>query len=137
MSVRVIVCGSRFRKTKDFREDFLILDYIHNVIDIRVVIHGGARGIDHMAELWGAMWLRKNIKVSANWVAYGRSAGYRRNAAMADMRPDYVIAFPGGKGTRMMREIAQRRGIPLIHTVNVNVPEDFIPEPNNTEDDDE
>ena len=34
---------------------------------------------------------------------------------MADQgRPDVVIAFPGGRGTAMMIEIAQKRGIPVI-----------------------
>lgn len=126
MSVRVIVCGSRYRKTKDFRDDFYVLDYIHSLLDISTVIHGGQSGIDHMAGLWGAMWLREVIEVKANWVAYGRSAGYRRNAAMADMRPDFVIAFPGGVGTALMVSIAKKKGIKRIYTPRVVVPEDFV-----------
>jgi YspA, cpYpsA-related SLOG family len=130
--VRVIVSGSRQRKSKDFREDFYILDYLHSMLDIQTVIHGGASGIDHMAGLWGAMWLREVIEVKANWIAYGRSAGYRRNVRMAEMRPDLVILFPGGPGTKMMSDIAKRRGIRRIFTKKVIVPHTFVP-PANTE----
>jgi hypothetical protein len=124
--MRVIICGSRHRKSKDFREDFRVLDYIHTLLNITTVIHGGQTGIDHMAGLWGAMWLREVIEVKANWVAYGRSAGYRRNTAMAEMRPNYVIAFPGGVGTKLMCTIARKRRIKCLYTERVEVPDDFI-----------
>jgi hypothetical protein len=45
---------------------------------------------------------------------YGRSAGYRRNEAMARLDPDYVYAYPlGGPGTAQMISNAEAECIPV------------------------
>jgi hypothetical protein len=52
------------------------------------------------------------LSFPANWKQYGKSAGYRRNTQMLEEgKPDIVIAFPGGRGTEMMCEIAETAGI--------------------------
>lgn len=87
------------------------------------LVHGGARGADRLADLWG----RQNGAViaravyPADWFPNGRSggldrsAGVRRNQKMLDAeKPDRVIAFPGGKGTADMVTRARAAGVEVI-----------------------
>jgi hypothetical protein len=107
--MRLLVCGGR-----DFAGDsFLIrsLDSVHQRKPVSIVIHGGATGADHYAELWA---IARNIhyaRVPALWAGLGRSAGPKRNEAMLLLAPDAVVAFPGGRGTAHMVSIARDAGI--------------------------
>lgn len=82
------------------------------------VVCGAATGADQLALDWA--YARERIKHPhpANWYPKGtldRSAGHKRNAAMLVAHPDIslVIAFPGGKGTAGMVQMAQVKGIPV------------------------
>lgn len=107
---RVLVCGGR-----DFKDTDALIDYLdaeHHTAPIGVVIHGGAKGADHLAGFWAFKRGVGQIVYPANWTKYGKSAGPIRNAFMlADARPDVVIAFPGGDGTADMVERAKRAGV--------------------------
>jgi hypothetical protein len=99
--MRVIVCGGR-----DFRSPAQVwraLDHIDAEVGITALMQGGAKGVDTFAKEWAAT--RPAIErfvCEADWATYGRSAGPRRNARMLEWKPDMVIAFPGGHGTRNM-----------------------------------
>lgn len=107
---KVLVCGGRdFLNRKGL---FGVLNQIHYSSPINLIIHGGALGADQMA----GSWARKNkiaVKIfPAQWQKYGKSAGYQRNAQMLkEGLPDFVVAFPGGKGTKMMVELAYKAGL--------------------------
>ena len=117
---KVLVCGGR---------DYGDRETVQRALD-RIkpaeIIHGAARGADTLA---GAYALERDIpcrRFPANWRRHGRSAGFRRNRQMLDEgKPDLVVAFPGGPGTRNMVKIALERGFPVktvdetgkIHTV--------------------
>lgn len=108
--MRVIVCGGRdFRSpAKVWRE----LDKIHAEIGITALMQGGARGVDTFAREWAATKLGiKRFVCEADWAAYGLSAGPRRNARMLEWKPDFVIAFPGGRGTANMVHQARVAGV--------------------------
>lgn len=79
------------------------------------VIAGGAKGADTAAIDW-ATWNWISFKeYPADWDKYGKSAGYIRNKQMLDEgKPDLVVAFPGGKGTAMMVDIAKKAGVETI-----------------------
>lgn len=51
--------------------------------------------------------------VPADWNKEGKSAGAIRNQHMLDMKPDGVVAFPGGAGTSHMIKIAKEAAIPV------------------------
>ena len=52
--------------------------------------------------------------VRALWDYYDRSAGYRRNEAMARLRPDFVYAYNlGTAGTEQMIRLAEAECIPV------------------------
>jgi len=79
------------------------------------IISGGATGVDSAAADFAAVNFCKLEVFPADWKQHGRSAGYIRNKQMLfEGKPDLVVAFPGGKGTAMMVDLANRAGIKVI-----------------------
>ena len=79
------------------------------------VAHGDARGADTLAANWCRRYSIPCTAFPANWKAYGKAAGVIRNQEMLDeFKPDIVLAFPGGRGTRNMVSIARRAEIDII-----------------------
>lgn len=111
--MKVLVCGGR--DYKDWDQMYSVMDGIDGDNKITWLIHGEARGADRMAGAWA---VSKGIHISsfpANWAKYGKRAGYVRNKQMLDERhPDLVVAFPGGRGTAMMVQLAREQGVPVI-----------------------
>lgn len=109
--MRVLVCGGReFSNTK---LAYSVLDNLHKQQPVGVLIEGDARGADRIAGYWARRNRVDNLKFHANWEKHGKKAGYLRNKQMLEEGgPDLVIAFPGGKGTAMMIELAQKAGVP-------------------------
>ena len=102
---KVLVCGGR-----DFSDCTLLMRTLDQVKP-DIIVHGGARGADSMA---GGYAKRRAIPCQvfpAEWNKHGKRAGYLRNQQMLDEgKPDLVVAFPGGPGTRMMVKIAREQG---------------------------
>lgn len=86
------------------------------------VLCGMARGADLLA--WNC--IKRGYpgwpvdEYPADWEKYGKSAGYRRNAQMAD-DAEVLIAFWDGqsKGTRHMIELALDKGLE-VHVIRYN-----------------
>lgn len=123
--MRVLVCGGR--DYKDYLRVKEVLDNLHDEgghpykKEITEIIHGDATGADTLAALWASHTWKHNgdsIEVKAfpaDWNKHGKSAGYIRNKQMLDEgKPDLVVAFPGGKGTTNMVQLAAKAGIPCI-----------------------
>lgn len=83
-----------------------------------VIVSGTARGADKLGE----QYARENdFEISshpADWDAYGKSAGYRRNAEMAQ-EADALIAFWDAKsrGTKHMIDLAEKHGL-AVRVIN-------------------
>ena len=110
-TLRLLVCGGR-----DFDDVALMTKTLKPLEPIiAVVIHGGAKGADALAGEWAKL---RDIAVAcfeADWDAHGLAAGPRRNTAMLNQgNPNWVIAFPGGKGTANMISQACVAGIPVL-----------------------
>jgi hypothetical protein len=75
---------------------------------VTLVIAGGARGADTLAEEWAkAVGLPCRVFM-ADWAGLGRKAGPIRNEQMLSKgQPHLVVAFPGGRGTAHMMGIAR------------------------------
>ena len=114
----LLIAGSR-----DFN-DYKRLESICNLLlrnvkcDI-VIVSGGARGADTLAEHY-AFTNGFELKVfKAKWDKYGKSAGYRRNEEMqefiAKKNRKGIICFWDGssKGTRHNFELARKLQNPL------------------------
>lgn len=79
------------------------------------VISGMARGVDSVAVNWADAYGLKCHKFPAEWDKYGKKAGYIRNKQMLEEgKPDLVIAFPGGRGTQMMVDLARKANVEII-----------------------
>jgi hypothetical protein len=111
--MRVLVTGSR--SPPDSAPEFItrVLDGL----DPRptCIIHGCATGVDACAAFWAKA---AGIAVDAypvtayEWKRHGKWAGPLRNMRMLkESAPDFVLAFPGGKGTENMKRIARSHGV--------------------------
>lgn len=114
MGSRVLVCGGRDYAGAAYVAE--MLNALDRVGSISEVIHGGAPGADRLANNWAC---ERGIFVRdfpADWKAHGKAAGPIRNQRMIDeAKPDYVVAFPGGKGTADMVRRAEAAGIHVVH----------------------
>jgi hypothetical protein len=117
--MRVLVCGGR-----DFDDVGLmisVLDRLHTEKPFTMLIHGNARGADKIADDWarcrGIPCERYEVP-QGEWDELGKKAGPLRNQRMLDEgKPDLVVAFPGGGGTKDLVSRAVRARVPL-HEVN-------------------
>jgi hypothetical protein len=115
MMFLVLVCGGRTYADRD--KLYAVLDELHQRNHFTHLLHGNAPGADSLAGSWARKTNRvQEVCCPANWDAHGHSAGYIRNRAMADLSPDLVVAFPGGRGTASMVGLAKDRAIP-VHMV--------------------
>jgi len=89
---------------------------LRDVLSRFVLINGGARGADALAKEWGER--KPGVIVDtyyADWKKHGKAAGPIRNAQMLkEGQPNAVVAFPGGKGTTHMIQIAEKAGVPVL-----------------------
>jgi hypothetical protein len=112
--MRLLVCGGRDYRDGDtvFRElDRLCLE--RGPVDC--LIHGAATGADSIAALWAEYARIKCKAYPAQWTKHGKAAGPLRNQQMLDeARPDFVVAFPGGRGTADMVRRARKAGVPVL-----------------------
>lgn len=79
-----------------------------------VLITGGAGGADSLAADWAHANGVHLVEMHAVWDRFGRAAGPIRNAAMLQLLPDVVLAFPGGKGAADMVRRAKDAGVRVI-----------------------
>jgi len=110
--VGILVCGGR--DYNDKASVFGILGITFETLGIQTIIHGSAKGADSLADLWAKENGVEVISCPADWGTLGRAAGPARNLKMLQYKPDLVIAFPGGRGTKDMIDKAKKEGIPII-----------------------
>ena len=112
---RVIVAGGR-----KFNDYPLLENKLNNILSEVCKTHtvhivsGRAFGADELGERY-ANWNDLPIdSYPAEWDKYGKSAGYKRNALMAD-NADALVAFWDGKsrGTMHMIDLAKSKGLKI------------------------
>ena len=109
--MRVLVCGSR--EIDHAQASRLIAKRLGELPMTATIVHGGARGVDKLAELT-ALARAMHVEIyPADWERNGKRAGILRNIAMLDSGPDLVIAFWNGSSTGTLHTIteARKRGI--------------------------
>lgn len=110
---RILVCGGR--NYADWSTVANTLDAIYKLYLRGIELcTGGQHGADELAWKWAT---RNNVpcrQMYAAWGEQGRSAGPIRNKRMLDeFKPQLVVAFPGGRGTRNMVKLAKEAGVPV------------------------
>ena len=113
MNIKFIVAGGR-----DFNGTSHDWRWLFHQIGINKedeVVCGGARGGDAFGKEYAEEYGLKVKMFPAEWGKYGRSAGYRRNAEMADYA-DCLLAFWDGesKGTKHMIDLAKKKGLKVF-----------------------
>lgn len=113
---RVIIAGSRGINDLQIVYDAVIA----SGFTITSVLSGTARGVDKLGEYWAH---HHNIAVQrfpANWGELGKSAGYTRNALMADNADKLILIWDGhSPGSKHMLDIARKKGLKIyVHTVH-------------------
>jgi len=119
---RVLICGGRDLDSADvvnWLNRFAQCDIQHKLGQeawpVAAVMHGGAKGADEGAGRWAESEGIKPLVFQANWKRDGKAAGPIRNRRMLEHgKPDLVIAFPGGRGTKNMTDLAEASGVPII-----------------------
>lgn len=104
-----LFCGSREWTDRDaIRRD------LESLPPNSVVIEGEAPGADRIARAQAEGLGIHVARVPALWDYYDPGAGYRRNEAMARLRPDFVYAYNlGTGGTEQMIRVAEAECIPV------------------------
>lgn len=111
---RILVCGGR-----DYRDSKLVFETLYKLeeklgrfILIQGECHGGA---DLFARQW-TDWRRSPcMSFPAEWHVHERAAGPIRNSeVLKEMKPDLVVAFPGGRGTADMVKKAKAAGVEVM-----------------------
>lgn len=109
---KVIVAGSR-----SFNDYGLLVNTLDEVLPTKeiIIVSGAARGADQMGEEYAKERGYEIERYPANWIQYGRSAGYIRNTKMAEVSQMLVAFWDGvSPGTKHMINIAKEKGLKVI-----------------------
>ena len=114
--MRVAIVGSRSIS------DYALLEEAvrESGFDVRVVVSGGARGVDSLAERYAKRHGCKMVVYVPEWEKHGRGAGMLRNAHIVNDAEALIALWDGkSRGTRNSIARALARGIPTyIHDVS-------------------
>lgn len=111
--MKVLVCGGR--DYDDYSTVKHVLDHVHSRREIKILIHGAARGADLLGERWAKENEIEYRGYPAKWKKQRNAAGPIRNRRMLDEEcPNMVVAFPGGTGTADMIEAAKAAGVAVL-----------------------
>jgi hypothetical protein len=111
--MKLIVAGGR-----DFNDWDLLNRTLTKILErtqIKEVISGKAKGADTLGERFAS---ENGIPVKefpADWIKYGKRAGYLRNKQMAN-HGEALVAFWDGRspGTKMMIDLAKELGLEVL-----------------------
>lgn len=110
-SKKIAVVGSR--GFDDYNKMKKILDGF----DIKLIVSGGAKGADSLAERYAVENDIETIIFEPEWNKYGMKAGYLRNIKIVDSA-DIIIAFWDGESKGTLHSInwakKTKKGIRLV-----------------------
>lgn len=116
-TTKVIIAGGRDFSDYDLLEQTL-RELYEGQNDKFEIVSGTARGADQLGERFARRAGFEIKSFPADWNKYGKSAGYRRNAEMADYA-DVLVAFwdQKSRGTMHMIDLAKSKGLE-VHVVH-------------------
>jgi len=107
--MKTIIAGSRTITPEQFAD--IATKHI-NPKDVTEVVSGTARGADQLGEFWADLHNIPVKRFPAKWNEFGKSAGYRRNAEMAQYADALIAIWDGeSKGTQHMINLARKEGL--------------------------
>lgn len=117
--IRILVCGTRtWLDGAPIYDELMIVCGHLGIRDCSelTIVHGACpTGADKIANDWATEAGAKIERWPADWNAFGKSAGPRRNEQMAEAGADLCLAFWDGesRGTLDMITRAVKHGIPV------------------------
>jgi predicted ATP-grasp superfamily ATP-dependent carboligase len=125
--MKAIVCGGRNYADGTNTNKFIsqskfeikcvyrVLSYLINIFNITEFAHGGARGVDSCAHVWGVNNNMPPVRFSANWTKYNTAAELIRNTRMLkEYQPDIGISFVGDFNTADMTRKLKEKFVPVL-----------------------
>jgi predicted Rossmann fold nucleotide-binding protein DprA/Smf involved in DNA uptake len=113
---KIIVAGGRTFNDYELmatKLEYLLSNQINKQNAI-MIISGTAGGADRLGERYAKEQEFELLKMPANWDKYGKSAGYKRNHAMACLADGVVVFWDGkSRGSKHMINIAAKRELPM------------------------
>lgn len=110
--MNIAIVGSRdFNNYEYMKEKFLLIK--EDINEKIIIVSGGARGADSLAEKLAKELGFETIIFPANW-KLGKGAGFIRNTTIVN-NADIILAFPIGssKGTYDTIKKGHQKGIPV------------------------
>jgi len=98
--------------------DYKLMREVLDQYEIDLIVSGGAKGADHLAERYAEEEGIEILVINAKWIVDGKylkAAGFIRNRDIVDAS-DMIIAFWDGKskGTKHSIDLAQKAGKEVI-----------------------
>jgi hypothetical protein len=113
MAERLLVTGGK--DYADAERMAAYLEAIQSSRGIALLIHGGNRGADALADAWARAHGVPVQSCPADWKAHGKGAGPMRDTVMlVDHDPTLVLTFPGDRGTANLIKKARDYGLEII-----------------------
>lgn len=116
----VVFAGGRasFASTDDAKayadNIWAALDRVREQVPDMLLVHGGdGKGADRLAASWAERHEVQQLTFGLDR-RLGARAGFKRNEQMLDMRPRYVVAFPGNGVTERLVIEAKARRITVV-----------------------
>lgn len=109
---KVIIAGSRGFSNYKLLEGKL--DSLFSKKSNVEIVSGTARGADKLGEMYAKKRSLPVIQFPADWDKYGKSAGYKRNAQMAQYADACVVFWDGkSRGTKHMIDLAKKQELQI------------------------
>jgi hypothetical protein len=111
--IRIAVTGGR-----EMMDAKLVAKVLGRLAGRNVILaHGACTGADQLCKEFAIKMGWKVVPYEADWKGLGNAAGPIRNAwLLDDFKPDYLIVFPGGRGTLNMVNKALDRKIRIVYS---------------------
>ena len=122
MPIKLIIAGGRDFNDYGFlkEEASKFVAEIGNEEEI-MIVSGGAKGVDSLGEIFAKEMGLDIVVFPADWKKYGRSAGPKRNAQMADYATHLLSFWDGeSKGTKSMISLAKKKKL-MVKVVQIKV----------------
>lgn len=113
--MKLIIAGSRHLHPTVEEIQYFCFYY---EITATEIVSGAAKGVDTAGEKFANSVNLPVIKFPADWKRDGRAAGPIRNKIMAEYADALLLIWDGkSRGSRNMREVAQRKGIRIYEVL--------------------
>jgi predicted Rossmann fold nucleotide-binding protein DprA/Smf involved in DNA uptake len=111
----VIVAGGRDFQNYEVMERMLDVVFAEKIKTHEVIIiSGAANGADSLGEEYAIVRNMRCRVLPADWDKHGKSAGYKRNAQMAENADACVVFWDrASRGSKHMIDIAKSKGLLL------------------------